>query len=85
MKGIFKPIDYRTHTYNTNHIHYGKSITILQDDNRMYCFAIDDFPNVNHREEVNRFWANHEEIEIISNSTKRTVMGNEPIYHRNRR
>lgn len=30
MKGIFRPIDYRTHEQNISHIHYGKTITILE-------------------------------------------------------
>ena len=34
MKGIFRPIDYRTHEQDVNHIHYGKSITILGKDKR---------------------------------------------------
>ena len=50
MKGIFRPIDYRTGEQDTSHIHYGKSVTILEDDGIMYCFALDDFPNCNWKE-----------------------------------
>lgn len=71
MKGIFRPIDYRIREQNTNHIHYGKTITILEDDGRMYCFAFDEFPNCNWKESKNKFWANHEEIEIIDHPTEK--------------
>lgn len=71
MKGIFRPIDYRTGEQEIGHIHYGKSVTILEDDGRMYCFAFDDFPNCNGKQTKNRFWANHEEIEIIDPPTEK--------------
>ena len=71
MKGIFRPIDYRTGEQDTSHIYYGKSVTILEDDGIMYCFALDDFPNCNWKETKNRFWANHEEIEIVVNPTEK--------------
>lgn len=66
MKGIFRPIDYRTHEQDINHIHYGKSVTILGKDKIYYCFAVDDFPNCNGREQKNRFYAKHEEIEVLN-------------------
>ena len=71
MKGIFRPIDYRTHKQNISHIHYGKTVTILGKDRIYYCFSIDDFPNCNHREKQNRFHASHEEIEIIDHPTEK--------------
>lgn len=71
MKGIFKPIDYRTYEQDINHIHYGKSVTILEKDRFGYRFSIDDFPNCNNREKKNRFYARHEEIEITDNSTEK--------------
>ena len=71
MKGIFRPIDYRTHDQNTSHIHYGKAITILEKDIFGYWFSIDDFPNCNHREKQNRFYASHEEIEFIDHPTEK--------------
>ena len=71
MKGIFRPIDYRTHEQDISHIHYGKAITILEKDRFGYWFSIDDFPNCNHREKQNRFYASHEEIEFIDHPTKK--------------
>ena len=66
MKGILRPIDHRTGEQDTNHIHYGKSITILGKDRLYYCYSIDDFPNCNGREKKNRFYAIPEEIEVLN-------------------
>lgn len=71
MKGVFRPIDYRTEEQNISHIHYGKSVTILEDESRIYCFAFNDSPNCNWKERKNRFWANHEEIEISDPPTEK--------------
>lgn len=65
-KAIYKPINYATGQVDTDHIHYGKSVTIISRDNLgRYRISIDDFPQCNSRELKNRFYANEEELEEI--------------------
>lgn len=60
---IYRPIDYVTKEDNTNHVHYGKKVTITDFDmlDRVWI-AINDFPQCNHREYHNRFLAEKYEL-----------------------
>lgn len=63
-KVIYKPINYATGQADTSHIHYGKVATVMSRDNLgRYRISIDDFPQCNHREIKNRFYAEEKELE----------------------
>ena len=64
-RAIWKPIDYRDHSQDINHGWYGAIGTVTNLCVICACIALDDFPEVNHREVKNHFWVGYEELEQV--------------------
>ena len=62
---IWKPIDYRDHSQDINHRWYGAVGTVTKLCRFYACIALDNFPEVNHREVKNHFWVDFEELEQV--------------------
>lgn len=71
-KAIWIPVNFALRMVEKEHPHYGKVVTIIEDIDRLgrYRISVDDFPNCNSRDKVNRFMADEVELLEIKNFAK---------------
>lgn len=63
-KAIWIPINFATREVQREHPHFGKTVTIIEEKDRLgrYVISVDSFPKVNNRDHVNRFWVYEVEL-----------------------